>query len=255
MTTDIKVPSGKMGAYSSVRLNTDLSGEHHEMLLSAPEQLFERTVASVIGTLMDGGDVYKISLCDLVYLFFIVRASSVGPTYKSEWKCKREVTVNKGTKQECGCSNTYVLNLAKLPTKFMKDSFEYPKIPITVDGVTTTVHVRFLTILEEFDVLDTLQDEGITKEMLRETANAYKYALYRILRAMTFADPRLTDYSLEKKDIIRKALPLSIVNQLFTDMRELDSYGPDLTAKSVTCSKCKGESRLSIPFSGQLFLP
>jgi len=255
MITEVKLPSGHLGMFPVVKLNTELSGEHHEMFLAAPDRLFERTLASVIGFLLDFGDVYKIAFIDLMYLFFIVRTASVGPTYKTKWVCKRTITPAGAPKQECGCDNQYTLSLPANVTKFVPPTFSYVYHDVTVDGISTRMYVRFPTVSEEFASLDSLSAKNITKEQLAEKDNAYQYAKLRVTQALTFEDARINSYDSLKREAIIKALPFTTVSALFNELADLDAYGPDLSPKKVTCTKCKGDSKLAIPFSGEFLLP
>lgn len=254
MITEVKLPSGHLGKFPIVSLNTEMTGEHHEMLLSSPPRLFERTLASVVGSLLTVGDVNRISLADLIYLFFIVRASSISPVYKTKWTCARTVGTG-ANKGDCGAENPFTLNLGKLHTEFVSKGFDYPRYPVIVDGVDTMVHAKLLTVSEEFGVLDALAEENITKESLKNPEDMYKYARLRLVHSLTFGDARINDYDFERKSQVLNGLPFQTVNKLFADGKALGGYGPDLSPVKVTCAKCKGESRLSIPFSSQILLP
>jgi len=254
MITQIPIPSGPLSMYPIVSMDTDLTGEHHDILLSAQDNMFERAVASVLGSLLKVGDINQLSLIDLIYLFFIVRSSSISPIYNTTWKCARIVEQGR-VKSECGCSNKFKLSLPKIKTTFIPKGFVYPKYKVVVDGIDTEVFVRILTISDEFAVLDGLEEEGITKEAMRTSENLYKFSRTRVLQAMSFTDARVNAYPIDKKEDVLKQLPFSIVTKLFADLKAVDSYGPNLEPTSVICSHCKGVSRLSIPFSAVLLLP
>jgi len=254
MITQIPVPSGPLSLYPVVSMDTDLTGEHHDVLLSAQDNMFERAVASVLGSLLKTGDINQLSLIDLIYLFFVVRSSSVSPVYNSTWKCARIVEQGR-VKSECGCTNKFKISLPKIKTRFIPKGFAYPKYKVVVDGIDTEVFARILTVADEFSVLDNLEEMGLTKESMRTSENLYKFSRARILQSMSFTDARVNAYPTEKKDEVLRQLPFTIVTKLFADLKAVDSYGPDLTPIDVTCSHCKGVSRLSIPFSAVLLLP
>ena len=254
MIAEVKLPSGHLGAFPVVKIDTELSGEHHEMFLSSPDKMFERTVASVIGSLLQVGDVYRITLADLMYLFYLVRTASVGPAYKAKWICKRSVTPKGNVSQECGCENQYTLSLPANKTTYVPASFAYALYDVTVNSITTRMYVRFLTVAEEFAVLDDLAGHNLSKDMLGDKVNAYTYAKLRLLKAITFEDARVNGYTSEQREDILKALPFSLTQKLFDDMSKLDQFGPDMSPKVVTCTKCKGESKLVIPFSSSFLL-
>jgi hypothetical protein len=255
MITEVKLPSGHLGKFPVVSLDTDMTGEHHEMLLSSSPKLFERTLASVIGSLMQVGSVYDIGIIDLMYLFFIVRSASISPVYKTKWKCSRQVGAGR-EKGDCGHENPFLLNLAKIKTSFVPKGYEYKKYPVKIDGIDSKIWVKMLKVSDEFDVLDFMAEQNITKDVIASSpGDAYKYARQRLLTSLAFEDARLDSYDLARRDQVLKALPFNTVNNLFADGKALNSFGPDLSPVTVTCEKCKGESRLSIPFSSQLLLP
>ena len=254
MITEVKLPSGHLGKFPIVSLNTEMTGEHHEMLLSSPPRLFERTLASVIGSLLTVGDVNRISLADMIYLFFIVRSASISPLYKTKWTCSRVVGTG-ASKGDCGGENPFTLNLGKMSTLFVPKGFNYSRYPVIVDGIETQVHSRLLTVSDEFDVLDALAEENITKDSLKNPEDMYKYARTRLVHSLTFDDTRINEYDIERKSQVLNGLPFMTVNKLFADGKAISGYGPDLSPVKVTCAKCKGESRLTIPFSSQLLLP
>lgn len=260
MIVQEKLPSGHLGHYSAVSLSTDLTGEHHEQFLSSPEGLFDRTVASVIGSLLTVGDVNKLHMIDLMHLFFIVRAMSVSSKYSASWTCRREITPRGGQKQECGGSNQATIDVRSLlKDRTVKPGFQYPKHDAVLDlggtRVETKIFARFLTVAEEFEVHDELSALGIQRHALKNKAELFKYTRLRLLRSIQFEDARANDLTPEQKDAFLKAAPMNLTASLFEDLARLDSdYGPDLTPREVTCQHCKGVSRLAIPFSPEFIL-
>jgi len=205
------------------------------------------------------GDVNRVAMIDMIAMFFHVRAASVGRTYKTEWTCRREVTPKGAPKQECGHKNPFVLDLGKLDSRMVPPGFETKRFTSTItvkeQSFTTSLWVRFLTVAEEFDVLDTLSNMGISRNQLAEPANLYKYGQQRLARAIQFSDQRANDLSPEARVDFLYGLPISMVNELFGELKNLDSnYGYDLSNFKVKCAKCQGESRMVIPFSRELLL-
>lgn len=260
MIVQEKLPSGHLGHYSAVSLSTDLTGAHHEQFLSSPEGLFERTVASVIGSLMTVGDVNKLHLIDLIHLFFLVRAMSISPKYSTTWTCRREITPRGGQKQECGGSNQATIDVKSILTdRAVKPGFQYPRHAVVLDvngtQIETKVFVRFLTVAEEFEVVDELSSLGIQKHALKNKSELFKYTRLRLLRAIQFEDSRANDLTIDQKDAFLKAAPMTLTSSLLEDFAALDSnYGPNLAPREVTCQHCKGVSRLAIPFSPEFIL-
>lgn len=261
MIVELALPSGHLGMYPKVSIETELTGAHHEQFLSSPETMFTRTVASVLNDLLKVGDANRIAHIDLAYLFLTVRAMSISPVYKSEWACKKEVTPAGGSRQECGHKNSFQVQISKIAVPKVPRGFEYPRynVKVSVNDVSfeTKIYVRFLTVAEEFEVIDDLSDEGIAQSQLAaSTANLYKYARRRVLKGLMFEDQRANDMFPDQKEAFLNGLPIKLTQSLFDDLRHLDSdFGPQLSNFAVTCSKCKGESRLAMPFSAALLLP
>lgn len=256
MKTEIKLPSGKKGFYPSVVMETMMTGKHHKTLLTAPASLFERTIASIIKDLMDEKyDVNKISFTDMIYLFFLTRATSVSPVYSVDWVCNRKIKSKaSGVEGDCNAKNTFELDITKMKVISLPDSFDYPKYDCVINETETKVFVRLLTLSEEFDIIDDLLETGIAKEDLYG-ASSTLYARERLLRSLSFEDSKFATFTKEEKEAVLDSLSFSINASLLQDLEFLLSTGIDLSPKKVKCETCGGVLTLGIPFSSEFFLP
>jgi hypothetical protein len=256
MITKMVLPSKHLNVYGSVSIDTEMSGLHHKTLLTTHANMWERAVASVIGDLLqDDQSVYKITLPDLIYLFFIVRCQTLGDIITSDWECQRIV---KGT--ECGHVNALSLEFSKFKITSVPDNFKYPVRKLKSSSEDIDCFCRILTVEDEFECIDLFlqgdEELGLdphTREEIRD--KTYDFLRIRLNRALTFSDSKYSSLSFkEKEDILDGKGNYNVITELLVDMGYLTSLGTDLSPRVMKCGKCGGTARVALPFRGDFLL-
>jgi hypothetical protein len=261
MITKIQLPSGHLGLYSSVDIDTELSGLHHKTLLTTNANMWERAVASVIGDLLQSDySVYKISLPDLIYLFFVVRCQTLGNIIQSDWACQR-IVQNGNISGMCNHQNPISLDFSTFKIVEVKKGFKYPIRKLKSGNEEIECYTKLLTVEEEFECIDLfLQgDEGLelnphARDEIRE-GGTYEYLRIRLNKSLYFSDPKYTALGFkEKENLLDGNGNYSTITDLLTDLGYLSSLGTDLSPRTFKCGKCGGVARVALPFRGDFLL-
>ncbi len=260
MKTLVKLPSGSKGYYpNGVNIDLEMTGDHHDKLLSGNSELYDRVIVSVLDSMMEE-DAYKITMADMLYLFFMARAQSISPDYRTSWTCSADV-VRGDVKVSCNTPNSYHLNINELKINYMQDTFEFPVYPFSIFGLDgnliaeTEVSIKLLSMDDEIQIIDSFLGKGISRKDLA-SKNAYDYARTRILHSLDFKDSKYNSLSLDERSISLKKNNLKTMNALLVGIKNLsDSIGIDLTPRDVQCKECKSQFKLALPIAPEFFLP
>lgn len=182
-------------------------------------------ISEMINTLLDevilSEDIHVHDLFsrDREYLLLEIRNKTKGPKWRTEYKC-----------QECKSQNILSVNLEELPTtRLVQDlvDFELKIMP------TLTINMRFITVMDELEVLQKL-DDGLT-----DTQKAAELAISMVASSIDsiIVNGKLIDgMTFEDKKYFLEELPTTIYHSL-TEWLETNTYGTDFKIKNP-CHSC-----------------
>jgi hypothetical protein len=238
-------------------MEVELRGGHHRQLLQGNKAHFEKVVASVIQDLMGPAfDVYRLSLAELFFAFFMTKAATLGPTWKFNWACQ-QVRLSNSQEVRCGTSNdaTYDLRTAKL--KVLDKGFTFTPFKIRLDpvegadpsiapGSLSDATLRVLNIAEEFDIIDGFLGEGESRERLL-AEKSYDIYSRRVAAAMVIDHPWWSQATASQKEALLDLNPMTLKASLLKQMNVIDGVGFPLQTHGK-CSGCNSEVALHLPF-------
>ena len=227
------------------------------MLLQGNKNHYEKVAASVLQDLMGTQyDVYKLTLPELFYLFFVAKASTLGPVWTFSWVCP-SVVLSNHQEVQCGCKNSATYDLRENKPGQIPVDYSLPKrsielvsaaggVPGDFNNESVSCYIRPLALTEEFEILDTFLGEGSTREKLLEE-NAYDLYIRRLASALVIDHPAWVNASSGQKEALLDANPMKLKATLLQDCNVLDDIGYPLSTKSV-CTECSRAVTLRLPF-------
>lgn len=255
MYHEITIPSGSLlPAGTTIKIDLGMKGKHHKMLVASNPKYFDRSLVSVIDDLMEGS-ASNLSLADIYYLFFQLRANSISPEYEFSWSCGA-TRRKRGVMAKCGYHNDSVFDIGRdLNVTSIPHDFEYPKYKVEYMGKDSEVYVRMLSIKEEFQIEDELDSfPGYVDKDDKE--QALDRAFYRLYYATKFTNDALDSMPIEDKIKFFDEMPYRIQNELMQDLHYLSGVGVDMTQPlRLKCAKCGEVSDVRLPFSAEFLLP
>lgn len=256
MRTQLDSPMGKMSFYPKVTMELEFRGSHHRDLLQGNTQQYERVAAGVVQDLLGPTfDVYKLTLSELYYYFFMAKANTLGPTWQFPWECQNTVLKND---QETRCShkNSSVYNLSKLTPYQLPADHKPRTYPLTLSTVgkinvgeearSIEVTLKPLTLEQEFEILDYFVENGVSRDKVYKD-KAYDLAIRRAASALTSDDPIFAGASVEDKILLLDENSARLKAEMMRDILVYDRVGYPLRMKD-TCKGCKREVALQLPF-------
>jgi len=253
MKTVIPLPTGHLLPIQEVHGDLNLTGEQHDTLLMAGEELFERTMMSVIQENVDE-DVYGLPLAVNGYLFNLMKINSITSQWTSTWTCAR-IIENPTNKKRVQCShqNKFTFNASGFEYREIPAKFKYPRYTWSdPEGKEISFYVKALSTAQEFEVLDFfLEQPGITRKNLHEDEKLlFKYFKRRWVTGLVIEGDAYTDMKPEDKQrfLNEHRVMAKDIQSSYKDLRYLDSLGHDFKPVQVTCEECGESNSLHIPF-------
>lgn len=255
MRTTLDSALGHMAAYPRFDMEMELTGGHHRQLLQGNKTQYEKVAAAVIQDLMGPKyDVNKLSMPELFYNFFLIKASTLGTTWKFEWSCPTPVAGPAGVEARCSTSNTAVYDLKKVKPTILSKKFKFGDHKIRLADISTgkilsetaPCQLHVLSVLEDFEIIDTFLGTGVNREQL---LHDHEYDLFsrRIAQALTIDHPDWVNASAEDKEALLDLNPLQLKMDLMQEYEPLDGIGYPMEVTD-TCTGCGREVTLALPF-------
>lgn len=248
MKKKIKIPSGILGHIPGGYINIELEmkSSHYDDLTTAGQDHFESSVLSILKELMEE-DPYLLTQQDLLYVFTLVKISSIGSNLKITTRCPTLIQLQDNTHRLCGNKITFGYSLAKDDDVVYFDGKERPQFKMLVNDKEETFALQLPTMTKELEILETFENLGITrKQLLEDKSQASKYAKMRMVAHL------VTNQFTEAE--LLEALnngPFSKMNELADLVKEISKYG--IKHKNITlhCPACGADFDYHLPlFAG-----
>jgi hypothetical protein len=141
-----------------------------------------------------------------------------------------------------------VFKISEASVKEIPENYKYRKHKILIEGAEAVCFVRLLTCIEEFEIFEDFLQRGINRDSLfNGKKNIYDYGQARLIRGLTFEDPKYI--SIDKiKYLKSKDVSFNTISELYEDSNNLSDFGFDLSPRDVKCTGCGGVSTLAVPF-------
>ena len=213
---------GKLG-YPAVFEYRDLLVKDEEVLSTATDTTYSRTINSVLKSVMNDPEWYeKMTVHDRDYALMWIWAQNYGSTKTLTVTCSN---------RSCGAENTHVVDLTNLPVTKLNEKIKVPLNMTLKNGVEIEVN------------LPTVADELFVEEWLKNHPND-KYQTVMTARLISFGmEPRFE----EKMKWISENVLASEYGKI-KKYHELAFYGVNGMIEHK-CKHCKEVTYGEIPFS------
>lgn len=248
MKKKIKLPSGRLGSIPEGYIDIDLEmkARHYDALTTITGDHYEEVVLSILKDLMEQ-DPYKLTNCDLQYVFTLVKIASISSTLKITLHCPQKLLLPNNTQRVCNADITFGYSLAKDDDVVYCELKELPTVTLPIGDKEETFAVHFPTMTQEIELLEKYETAGHDrKSLLTDKAVTAQYAKERM--AMHLITNQYT------RDELVAAINDTSFKKLkeITDViRDLDKYGLKHKEVKCTCKECGGTFNYRLPlFSG-----
>jgi hypothetical protein len=262
MKTRFKLAGGPLSYLHEVTVDLELKGKHFEDLSQADDDVYERSVLSVLTDLMDE-DPFQLTSTELYHVFLLVKVTSLGPKLDMNVSCQHSVKTRTPAgdgERICGASNTFEYSLLESDIVYAPKNYKVPEVLFTQGGVEQLYQVRPPTMTQVLDLFAYFQERGVSRrELLRPENKALrwdfaKHNMLLYLRNVKTGDSFFDRKQREEavKDIADN--PLSFTAKVGKIIEEEDSFGVSHKRLSLVCKECGGKLTFRLPLSAGLSL-
>lgn len=244
MKKQIKLPSADLGYLNQVNIELEMRAKHYDALTTSSGDHHEEVVLSILKDLMEE-DPYKLTTIDLMYLFTLVKISSIGSVLHVTTRCPQIVATPNGNTRVCGAKYAFNFSLAKDNDVIYRDpSTPAPKFTLTVNGTPEEFSIKLPTMATEIELLNTLDAEGKSRKevLLKDRPAAMRYSRARM--AAHFVSNNHT-----QEEIVKAIEDMSYreMSELTALIKSVNSYGLRQKVFTCTCKECGGVFDYRLP--------
>ena len=242
MKTLYKLPSGKLGPFNEINLETVMNVSHFDTLALLSDDDAERGVLAVLKDLMEE-DPFKLSMRDLYYVFLLVKVSSFGPEIPVSVTCRNFIKdPETNARSVCNHINQTTFSLADADIEYAPSDMEIPSVILHGKSFL----IKPPSMADELDLIAYYQEKGISRQQLANVIDnkdqVIEYARHRMflyLRDFDTGEAVYSDRDRREKALAEfKSLPITVYKDITSGIDKVDKFGVKSQTHQVVCKGC-----------------
>ena len=243
MKKQIALPSGALGYLNKINIDLEMTGKHFDALNLISDDHYEDTVLSILKDLMEE-DPYLLTQIDLMYVFTLVKCSSLGDKIEVTAQCPNTVVISdSGSTARRACLAKHRFSIRQVEDDVIMFTGKVPAFELEVAGIPYTFELRYPSMFTEIELLNYFEEQGKSrKDILNDKETQLLYAKRRMAAAI-----KTNDFSIDQLVEALTKASFRKNAELAEKVKDLQKYGIKHKVYSIRCKECGGSFDYHLP--------